>query len=278
MIRIMGAAIVLLLAGCFEAQSEAPAPLSDESARMSRPDAEVFAGLATALGCEELETGFLWPLDTLPWEAPPGWERDETQPASSVVMDLLDCPDFHWAGENYGPVRMVIERHNGISVPEPCREPVTTATQYWMLLSWRVDRRDLAERMAMEMGLPMVFATIDRVVDQGPVTSESWNWSVPQGPRSSLGLEQAGPPLEYQGYAAFQVHMFWFMEDRVAAATMVQDGNASALEATPAQGVMGDDMFMHHFSPTYASDGSTWRDVSLNATVRRYADRQCGSP
>ncbi len=119
--------------------------------------------------CRGFFVSDIYPAGNNPGTPPGGW--GQANGFSRVGLFGWECTRIHWDNLERGPIRLLLELHDNMVVPENCR--TDAKTEMWSLASFWTDDEGVAA-LAATLDLPVRQDLIKREI--GPAGDESWQW------------------------------------------------------------------------------------------------------
>jgi hypothetical protein len=229
--------------------------------------------------CKGWDTGFHYPPGKPPGAThDPNWTDPTVNVFTTVITRARDCDRVSW-GPFERPVRMILEQHDFLQVPESC-QPANNVTGFvgmTELSSLWVNDSALANFLKQTYpGMPVYYSPID-VSDQatGGLIDHVWTWGLEAQNKSKLNtLEDSAPP----GQSSDNYRLFWYSDTGVSFMDLTDVFSFPAETNRATYGTVYPPMLWGHLATNYASYGDWEGKSTMSGTISVFHDHQCKQP
>lgn len=164
-------------------------------------------------GCEAWGAGHDWPGGAQHAEHPPGWDPPHDG-ATYIQLSGWNCKRIHWGAFERGPVSVIMEKHNRLTVPESCYpelSTVETSLAFRVLNSIWFNDTEIARFAKEAYGMPAYYSEITESQEATPLgPMRTMSWGLPGAP-NEIGVlhysnTQTSPVPDYE-------YMMWWFND-----------------------------------------------------------------
>jgi hypothetical protein len=275
----------LLLGGCLDsgsnpaqdptgANTETDGPTNPPSSNDLTPP---IASIPTQIAwneCQGLEAAlphYNALVDVDDGETPPGWEPEADQDGRHYFM-LNRCERVSIGPFERGPVSFLVEGHNRVNPPTPCREFNAGFESFNVLLSFWIDDPEVGTFLRETYGLPIRIGRFSSQVTPLPEGElHQWTWSS-DGDESTLAVKRPGMGDDLSPYL---IRYVWHNETGVSLLDLHEDA-VVPYTSTIAEGMLAPPMkYAQGSMRPYTGFSPTWNHADHYGPIFRFGDMAC---
>lgn len=214
----------------------------------------------------------------MPGQAPPGWEPNNPgSPFGQVAIEGLECDRFSLGPFERGPVRLVLDQHGQITVPDGCGRNVSYSTSFRILNALFVNDAALATYLNQTYNMPTWYSEIQTSTQTlaGGGAIHQWSWGAEGQKASTMSVVDDGTTTLVPKAAE---RLFWQKDQGIVALEIIRSAKSALFGPRAAEGTLNPPMVWAEEGGNFAGSSEWYTDFHGDGTFTIYRDLMCKEP